>query len=503
MEVEVIFPALEWETLQDHLFGQSDAGPPQRCDEQMAFLLAAPNASIRSCRLTIREVVPGRAPDLAYQSPTGIAPTGESVAEILTRCRREGWSLIEVHSHPFSHGDSTTFSTIDWANDRAKMPAVSILLPEQSLHATMVVGRTSLDAHFYDRGSAIIQPVQRISILGAHDTEQWLTYLTPTQALRSGEDSSVENRYARQVPILGSGTQRLLAKSELVIVGLGGLGSMVALEFAHLGVGRLVLIDPDRVESSNLNRLLGAAEGDIGRPKVEVCASQVRAISPRCDVIPIAASILDEKALQAAKSADILVGCVDSHGARLVLNQLAVQYLIPLIDGGTGVRLDSQGCVTHAGGQIQVVLPGLGCLACRGFIDARQAALDLAPAHVRQREHEHGYGTGEAVPSVIFLNGVVASLQVSEAVKLLSGTVGVKPYSPMSAIIFYNLLSQSMMRATATASDNCPVCGLDGVSGLADLSPLHMADTLPVSQSALSISSTSGARSDAKAPRRS
>jgi molybdopterin-synthase adenylyltransferase len=227
-----------------------------------------------------------------------------------------------------------------------------------------------------------------------------------------------------------------------------------------------------------LNRLIGAAEDDLDQPKVKVYEALIRAISPRTNVTAVLAPILSADALTAAKQGDLLLGCVDNHGARLVLNQLAVQYVIPLLDAGTGARLGDDQTLTHAGGQVQAVLPGLGCLECRGFIDVRQAAFDLAPPHVRQREIDHGYGTREPAPSVVFLNGVVASLQVAEAVKLLSGEAPGASNSKL-AITLYDLLGQSLTRATVEEQDTCPACGPDGVAGLADLSPLQAAAEPP------------------------
>ncbi len=476
--IEIIFPSPKWSELRSHLFGKARETPRESVDEQMALILAAPDMSQSSDRdrLIVREILPAQASDLARQSVTGIAPTGEFVAAALTHCRQEGWSLIEVHSHPFSAG-FTTFSGIDWANDHVKMPALARVLPEHAIHATMVMGWTSLDAHYYDRDSGKISPIQRVTITGVSDGTPSIKYVTPTNAMEDGElPFRVSDRYTRQVLLFGSATQAILATSTLAIIGLGGLGSFAALECAHLGVGNLILIDPDSVETTNLNRLIGATADDVGKPKVEVYGSLIQAIAPETTVKTIPTSILSDEALDYAKQADVLLSCVDSHGARLVLNQLAVQYVIPLIDTGTGARLDPEGNVSHAGGQVQFVLPGLGCLECRGFIDARQAALDLAPPHVQQRERDHGYGIREPAPAVAFLNGIVASIQVGEAVKLLSNAAGDARQYAIAAITRYDLLAQSIMRATVEPAQTCPACGPGGIGALGDLSPIQAAD---------------------------
>ena len=149
--VEIVFTTAQWADLQSHLLSLGSPRTAGSADEQMAFIIAGPSASAKGVRLVVRELVLAEPGDLARRSSAGIAPTGEFVAAALTRCRQEGWSLIEVHSHPFSDGPATTFSGIDWANDREKMPALARLLPGNAVHATMVVGQSSLDAHYYDR----------------------------------------------------------------------------------------------------------------------------------------------------------------------------------------------------------------------------------------------------------------------------------------------------------------------------------------------------------------
>src|SRR5579859_4076223 len=257
MNVEIVFPAPTWVNLRTHLLSLAGPEVAYGGDEQMALLLAGPNVTDGVTRLVVRELLLAQPDDLAHQSGAGIAPTGEFVAAALTRCRQEGWSLIEVHSHPFSQGPGTTFSGIDWANDRKKMPVLAKLLPDTAVHATMVVGQTSLDAHYYDRLASAIQPVTQVSVHGAQDDGSLLTRIVPTQ-VRAGDGRPflVSDRHSRQVPLLGSDTQAVLAQSTVVIVGVGGLGSFAALECAHLGVGALVLIDPDTIEMSNLNRLV-------------------------------------------------------------------------------------------------------------------------------------------------------------------------------------------------------------------------------------------------------
>ncbi|WP_165956482.1 HesA/MoeB/ThiF family protein [Kribbella antibiotica] len=458
-----------WSELQRHLFGEKRLAFAGQ-DEQMAFILASYSVAGETRKLLAHELITAGPRDLSSQSPGGIGPTGEFVAQMLTRCRRDGWSLIEVHSHPFDSSSRTTFSGIDWANDRIKMPQLAAMLPDPFYHATMVVGRNSLDAHYYDQGSGTILPVGRVTLVGGDEG--------PGAPLRHLAVSSspqepvaiTDGRRSRQLPLVGQEAQDAFPKATVAVVGLGGLGSFAALQLAYLGVGHLVLIDADEVDESNLNRLLGAGPADVGRPKVEVLAEQVNRVAPDIKVTAIPEDVLTARALEHAKVADLVLGCVDNHGARLTLNHLAIRYLIPLLDAGTGARLASDGRPTQLGGQVQLVAPGRGCLECRGFIDPTRAAFDLATPEVQQYERDHGYGTKEIAPAVIFLNGVVASIQVAEVARLL-GSQG-----SQASLIVYDAIAQRTFPVTTRPEPSCPTCGEDGVIGVGDLSPLHRAE---------------------------
>lgn len=438
----------------------------------MAFVLAAHNITAEKVGLVGHELLLAGPDDLEHQSGAGIGPTGQFVARAFTRCNQEGWSLIEVHSHPFDSSSHTTFSGIDWNNDQAKMPSLAEMFSGPFHHATMVVGQKSLDAHFYDRESASIQPVQKVTIVGRTDNANGIIRVFPTTSCPPPDAVTTSKRHERQVPLIGADTQAVLPKVSILVVGLGGLGSFVSLELAHLGVGKLILIDPDSVETTNLNRLLGARASDVGRQKVDVFRDLIKDTSPATTVTAFAMSIFEPKAIEAAKSADLILGCVDNHGARLILNHLAIRYVIPLIDAGTGALAAEGAAPSRLGGQVQLVAPGLGCLECRGFIDPQRAAFDLATPEMQAYERSHGYGTEDPAPSVVFLNGVVASIQVAEAIRLLSPTLQTKFGS--QTMVMYDALTQKSFSATSRPSFECVTCGADGFTGVGDLAPIQM-----------------------------
>jgi molybdopterin/thiamine biosynthesis adenylyltransferase len=359
------------------------------------------------------------------------------------------------------------------------------MLPEPFYHATIVVGQHSLDAHYYQRATGAILPVRQITIVGGNCENSTVLHHLPSSTSVRHPARSPEARHSRQIPLLGASAQEAFSKARVAVVGLGGLGSFVSLELAYLGVGHLILVDPDRVESSNLNRLIGAGPEDTGRYKVDVFSELIERVAPKVEVTALPVPLLDSVALEHAKTADLLLGCVDGHGARLSLNHLSIRYLIPLIDAGTGARPGTDTLAAKFGGQVQVVAPGLGCLECRGFIHAQQAAYDLAPPEVQEYERAHGYGTDEPAPSVIFLNGAVASMQVALAVGILSTESGHDSVAPK--LVIYDAQTQRAFPATVSYSPECATCGIDGVTGVADLAPLRAAPAVGTSFASTSL----------------
>jgi molybdopterin/thiamine biosynthesis adenylyltransferase len=458
-----------WQKLYAHLVRVTPETP--RPEEQMAFLLASSNRSALNTRLLVSEMIPASPADFVYQSRGGLEPRAEFVAATIKRCLKEGWHLIEVHSHPFDTGSRTTFSAVDWANDRKKMPALASIIPEPFLHATMVVGQKALDAHYYDRASQRIRPISQITLIGER-----VQHLPTTASRGTKRGKQIDERFHRQALFFGNATQHALAQATVAVVGLGGLGSLVATQLAHLGIGHLILIDPDRVERSNLNRLFGAGIADLGRTKVEVYAGIIKRISETTRVTALPLSLLDrsdQQAIAFARSADVIAGCVDNDGARLILNQIAVRYLIPLVDGGSGIHLDAHSQVQAAGGQVQRVLPGAGCLECRGYINPQRVHFDLAPEAFQTKARAHGYGTDAVAPSVIYLNGIVASQQVAEIVSLLSEVELTTEAQP--PLMVYNALQRKLTPIHAQADPACPTCGLEGLSGIGDFAPITFA----------------------------
>lgn len=206
---------------------------------------------------------------------------------------------------------------------------------------------------------------------------------------------------------LGAKSDAVLAGLRVGIVGVGGGGSHIAQQLAHVGVGNFVVSDPDRVVDSNLNRLVGATARDAqgATRKTEVAKRLINGINPDAEALSVPKH-WQEEAL-ALRACDAVFGCVDSYGARDELERFCRRFLIPYIDIGMDVTEYAPGCVIS--GQMILSMPGELCMRCFGFL---QEAL-LA------REAER-YGAAGALPQVIWPNGVLASAAVGTFMQLVT-----------------------------------------------------------------------------------
>lgn len=233
-----------------------------------------------------------------------------------------------------------------------------------------------------------------------------------------------DSRFERQLPFFGEAGQQKLRASRVAVVGAGGTGSLVVPELALLGVGGLVVVEHDEIERSNRNRHFCARHTDPipGTLKVETARRMVREYDPTIEVEVVSSSLITQRGFEAVKSADYVFGCVDLEGVRLILTELCAAYTKPYIDVSSGVE---PGNPTLYGGRVCCAIGGNGCLVCLGELDVAEAARDLeTPDERRNREAIYGIDKkllGLGGLSVVSINGVVASLAVTEFMKLCSG----------------------------------------------------------------------------------
>lgn len=460
-----------WEELTEHLLGDGH--------EQSALLICGirdtrgRDTGVGAVTFLVHDVVLLGEGDYLDRSALHLSVAPATLARYTKRARLADAAVVLVHSHPFSGQVAASVIDLDTEADLCRR-----VLPARTGRpaAAFVVGRGGVDARAWtERGAA---PLHTIHVLGERITKITATSTGLPRAAMPRRLATVDAptldgdnaATARQELLWGKTGQQVLAASHVVVVGTGGTGSHVLTQLAHLRVGRLTLIDDDLVETTNLSRLIGAVPSDVGRPKVEVLADHVRAIHPDIDVTAIRESVLDvDPAVYTG--ADVIVCATDGHGSRSLLTEVAAQYLVPVVDLGVEVdpgAADDLGTF-RAGGGVRVLRPDQGCLWCAGtlipelvrreYLDPDERALEAARGYIRDADVPE--------PSVVALNGVVASLAVLEVCQILVGMLG----DGRSRLLF-----RAERRAVTTARidrrPTCHVCGDEGAFARGDAVPL-------------------------------
>jgi molybdopterin/thiamine biosynthesis adenylyltransferase len=206
---------------------------------------------------------------------------------------------------------------------------------------------------------------------------------------------------------LGANSESVLANAVIGIVGLGGGGSHVAQQLAHVGIGTFVLIDPDSIEDTNLNRLVGGTWDYVTNktPKVKIAEKLIKGICPAATVTPIKAEW--QTVSDVLKRCDIIIGSLDSVRAKSELEAFCRRFLIPYLDQGMDVHGETGRHLIA--GQVVLSTPSHPCLRCFGIVT--DEALD---------QEGRNYGAAGGKPQVVWPNGVLASTAVGLVMQLLT-----------------------------------------------------------------------------------
>ncbi len=409
MEWDLRILERDWKALRQHLLRGSSA------DEEAAFVYCGVSATSNKTVLLAREIV--AIPNLAMvaKGPAGITINPDFIAPIVKRCRREGFALLQTHSHPFSQ-DSTTFSGIDDAGENRLFPPIQRRAPLSVLGA-LVFGQESFDGRVWPLKSSASVPLKVAVVVGDSIRE-----IHPSNQKKTGK-TLANSTYDRQLRVIGGEAQNRISSLNVGVVGLGGTGSHVVQQLSYLGVRNFVLIDPDTVEESNLSRLIGGTFEDVGEPKVSISKRVLRSLS-LSKVDALQGDVYHDSFAKSLRKCDVLFCCTDSLTSRMVLTRLASQYLIPMIDMGINIQLSSQGTISRIGGRVMTQLPSDPCLDCMGILHPDALARELMSVTERQANPYIQGAEDERAPAVVSLNGVVSSLAVTEFLHLVSGRLG-------------------------------------------------------------------------------
>lgn len=436
----------DYDQLMRHLF-------PGDGDEHGAVLLAGYAKDADRHSLYVREVHLARegidyvAGEVGYRALT---PT--FIHRMITRARDERLAYLAVHNH--DSDTSVGFSHIDLQSHERGYPALLQIARGMPVGA-LVHGRRSMQADIWFPDGTRAR-LEHAAVIGS-------SVLRVLPAPDSEDPISPES-YDRQIRWFGPSGQRRLAQCHVGVIGLGGIGSIVAEHLARLGVGKFTLIDPDRVEASNLSRIVGASRDDVTGQvaKVEVATRSIREANPQAHIEIYINDVAKESVARSIIGCDYLFLAADSMRARLVFNAMVHQYLIPGVQLGSKVHTDASGRLLDVMSANRSVRPGQGCLWCNHLIDPTLLAQEAKTDEERKAQ---AYGTRQPSPSVITLNAVSAAHAVND---FLLDFLGLRPEREPLHYEHFHFLKSARMLVEPRRDPDCPECSRSGRFGLGD-----------------------------------
>ena len=238
-------------------------------------------------------------------------------------------------------------------------------------------------------------------------------------------------RYARHLALaeVGPEGQQRLLRARVLIVGVGALGSPVALYLAASGVGTIGLADHDHVRLSNLQRQIIHSMEGLNRSKVAGAARTVSALNPDVKVEAIEETVDEHNAMELLGRYDVIVDGTDSFRARYLLSDAAYLLRKPLVHGS----------IFRIEGQVTVFVPGRGCYRC----------LYPEPPPAGAIEESEDVGVFAALP------GIIGTIQAAETIKLITGVGD----GLVNRVLLHDTMAMTFREVRYHRNRACPVCG--------------------------------------------
>jgi len=409
--------------------------------------------------LTVRKVV--FVPyDHCDRGPTRVRWATDILVPLVEEAGRHHMAILKMHSHP--HG-GRRFSPVDDVSDTEIFTSVFTWIETDAPHVSAIM---LPDGELYGRaimGPGKFAPLACVGVAG-DDLRFWYS---------DDDDDPVPEFARRHAQLFGVGTTARLRRLCVGVVGCSGTGSVVIELLGRLGVGRLVLVDPDRVEERNLNRIMNATREDVdlGRYKVDVAARSVAQIGTGTEVTAISENLIMREAVEMIAGCDVVFGCMDTAEGRHILNKVASFYLIPYFDVGVRLDADGAGGIDQVCGAVHALQPdGSSLLSRRVYTMARVEAEGLRRTNPKlyRQQVEEGYlhGVDEERPAVVSVNAFFAAMAVNEFLARLH------PYryddNREFAVMRASLIQGEVYRETE--SEPCPI--ISRHAGRGDVEPL-------------------------------
>src|SRR6266566_8439804 len=327
-------------------------------------------------------------------------------------------TLIDVHTHPFTQAN-VSFSATDDGDEKTFFRFLNQKF-EGIHYASIVFSQNKYSARVWTFSSGSL--VARKALLKTQTSPETIASADFRQDTDEHYEkmavTGVEGFFNRSTLALGLDVMRTIMHDQVIsIVGVGGLGSVVAEHLIHMGFHEINLIDPDVLEMSNLNRVVGAYYDDAEqkRYKVDVVRRHLTSINPKATVLACKKDVHDKEMESVLALSDWIVVATDNHSSRLRTQELSVKYFVPLLSLGVNISVKGNKIEDMSGEVITARVGDYLCLHCLNRINPIKVASERHPDKtIREALVKRGYVTGKDVkePAVKTLNTSVATMAV-------------------------------------------------------------------------------------------
>lgn len=327
-------------------------------------------------------------------------------------------TIIDVHTHPFSPG-RVAFSATDDGDEQTFFQFLKETFADVH-YASIVFSQNQYSARVWTLSSRSI--VAKSALLKTQTSRE---HIASADFREYADDPyektalmAAEGFFNRGAPVLGLDVMRKIMHDQVVsIVGVGGLGSIIAEHLIHMGFHEINLIDPDVLEMSNLNRVVGAYYEDAQQKlyKADVVKRHLTRINPRATVTAYKKDVHDQEVEGVLAFSDWMIVATDNHSSRLRVQELSVEYFVPLLSVGVNISVKDGKIEDMSGEVITARVGDYLCLQCLHRINPIKVASERHPDEmIRQELVKRGYVTGMDVkePAVKTLNTYLATMLV-------------------------------------------------------------------------------------------
>jgi hypothetical protein len=389
---------VHYEQLKAHLF-------PGDENEAVAVALCGRLTDQDNHILTVMELMLIPYDACEERTPNRVTWPTAIINSLINRAKAENLSIVKIHCHP---GGGEFFSEFDNKSDSELFEHLFAWMGTDVLHGSCIMlpdGR--LFGRFFD-ANLRHEPIAKVKVV-APDFIDW--NYTPEIEV----DEAIQKR---NLQAFGKGTVALLRRMKIGVVGCSGTGSPVLEQLKRLGVGELVVVDPDYIDIVNLNRIIGSTREDAEQQlkKTALVEREVAKAGFGTKVTAFASDVVNRDVVIALASCDVIFSCVDGVEGRYVLNLISSYYLVPLFDLGVKLEADGKGGIEGIFATVHIILPGGSSLLSRGQISLEelQAASIKRTAPEEYHRNEYLVKAGEDSPAVISVNMLVAAYAVNE-----------------------------------------------------------------------------------------